>query len=267
VEAIVERKRTRWLVSRLTIVVGIKCKDGVIVSTDTQAEFGRGVDVKRLNANKIHHIGAYAIAGAGTIAHVEKAVDAIRRGFLTASKEMGEELEESQCIDTLEKTITAVYKEYNIDRSRFLDDPRERDFFDPILIFCGTVQDDDVCKSCLSIVHSVGLVEPIHDYATAGSGAAYAELILKNYYRENLKLSEAVPIAIYTVNEVKQIDPGCGGDTQVAIVEDGKGIRMLSDEEVKGIGSKAQEPLDLIWKQLIGKVLTGEVDIGKLKEI
>jgi 20S proteasome alpha/beta subunit len=247
--------------------VGIKCKDGAIISTDTQSEFARGVDVKRLNANKIHHFGAYAIAGAGTIAHIEKAIDAIKGGFVAASKEKGQDLDESQCIDALEKTITAVYKEYNIDRSRFLDDPRERDFFEPILIFCGTVQGEDGCKSCLSIVHSVGLVEPIHDYATAGSGAAYAELILKNYYREDLKLSEAVPIAIYTVNEVKQIDPGCGGDTKVAIVEDGKGIRMLSNEEVRGIACKAQEPLDLIWKQLIGKVLTGEVDLGKLKEI
>lgn len=251
----------------LTIVVGIKCVNGALIATDTQSEFGRGVSVKRLNANKIHYFDCFSVAGAGTVAHIEKAADALKQGIATAIKGKGEHLAESECINTIERTITAVYKEYNVDRSRFLDDPRELNFFQPILIFGGMVSTASGKKTCLSIVHSAGLVEPIHDYATAGSGAAYAELILKNYYSPNLQLKQAIPMAVYTINEVKQIDPGCGGDTRVAIIEDGANPKELSEKDVDDVTHKFQEPLDLIWKRLIGRVLRGEVDVGRLKKI
>jgi len=251
----------------LTIIVGIRCTDGALIASDTQAEFGRGVSVKRLNANKIHCFGSYAVAGAGMVAHIEKAANAIDRGLKAGIKEKGTDLNEDETVDILEKTITRVHKEYNIDRSRFLDDRNEREFFQPLLIFCGvSTLPDGSPHSCLAIVHSAGLVEPIDDYATAGSGAAYAELVLKNYYRAGVSVDEAIPIAIYTVNEVKQIDPGCGGETRVAVVKEGK-LKELSLQEVGDIAKKTQEPLDIVWKHVIPRVLKREIDVGKLGQI
>jgi 20S proteasome alpha/beta subunit len=251
----------------LTIIVGIKCSDGALIASDTQAEFGRGVSVKRLNANKIHCFDRFAVAGAGMVAHIEKAANAIERGLKAGIKEKGADLDEDEAIDILEKTITRVHKEYNIDRSRFLNDPDEREFFQPLLIFCGVSSlATGGPHSCLAIVHSAGLVEPIDDYATAGSGAAYAELVLKNYYRAGISVKEAIPIAIYTINEVKQIDPGCGGETRVAVVNEGK-LRELSVEEIRDIAQGTHQPLDIVWKRIIPKVLKGEIDVGKLNQI
>jgi len=251
----------------LTIIVGIKCSDGTLVASDTQSEFDRGVSVKRLNANKIHCFDCYAVAGAGIVAHIEKAAKVIGRALNAGIREKGENLNEDEVIDILEKTITRVHKEYNIDRSRFLNDPNEREFFQPLLICCGvTSSENNDYHSCLSIVHSAGLVEPIDDYATAGSGAAYAELILKNYYRNDINVNEAIPIAIYAVNEVKQIDPSCGGETRVVIVTEGK-LKELSEEQIRDIVQKTQHPLDVVWKYILPKVLRGDIDIERLNKI
>lgn len=251
----------------MTIIVGIKCSDGALIATDTQAEFGRGVSVKRLTANKIHYLlDRFAIGGAGTVAHIEKAVDAIEQGLRAGIKEKGGHLSKNECINTLEKTVTAVHKEYNIDRSRFLNDSREREFFQPILILCGVVSPDGEGEPCLLIVHPSGLVEHIHDYATAGSGAAYAELLLKNSYVPQMKLSEAITAAVYTINEVKQIDPSCGGETKVATVAAGK-IKELSGDEIKAIGERSEKILGLIRNEITPKALRGEVDYARLEEI
>lgn len=163
----------------MTIIVGVKCKDGVVIGSDSQSEFARGVAVKRLNKAKIYIIQKrFAIAGAGTLAHIEKAVDAIDLGLREAKRRKGGvDLSEDECVNAIERSITAVYKEYNIDRSNFLGDPQAKDFFNPILICSGLEELNGAANACLFIVHNEGVVEKIGDYATAGSGAAYAELV------------------------------------------------------------------------------------------
>lgn len=248
----------------MTIIVGIYCQDGCVVATDTQSQFGRGVNVKRLNATKIYVMDEkFAIAGAGTVAHIEKAVDSLFYGLKEKHRQHGLELDEDVCIDVIEKTITAVHKQYNIDRSKFLGDPKEREFFTPVLIF-GAALNGPEKKSCLCVVHHEGVVEPVDDYATAGSGAAYAELVLKNTYRANMKTDEAIPIAMYAVNEVKDIDPSCGGVTKVAIIRDGK-VRELTEDELTNISDRSHKPLDTIWKVLVPKVLAGEIDDSRIQ--
>jgi ribosomal protein L18E len=37
----------------MTLVIGIKCIDGIVLASDSQSEFSRGVEVKRLNESKI----------------------------------------------------------------------------------------------------------------------------------------------------------------------------------------------------------------------
>lgn len=253
----------------MTIIVGIRCADGVVVASDSQQEFGRGVAVKRLNTGKIYSIfeGRFAVAGAGTLAHIEKAVDSIEIGLVEAKRRKGGlNLTEDECVDAVEKSITATYKTYNIERSKFLEEPQERDFFNPILIGGGLEALDEQNKACLFIIHSNGIVEKISDYATAGSGAAYAELLLKNSHYEGITLNEAIPIVAYTIGEVKDIDPNCGGITRVTIVDPQKGVRDLTPDEITNSLSKIQPLLEIVEKTLVPKILRGEVDEQKLRK-
>jgi 20S proteasome alpha/beta subunit len=205
------------LVHPLTIIIGLKCEDGVVIASDSQQEFGRGVSVKRLNTGKIYLIGdRFAFAGAGVSAHIEKAVDAIDMGIKEGKKhKAGADLSEDECVSAMERSMLAIYKVYNIERAKFLGDPKEKEFFSPILIV-GCVEAANgqtkgkLGNHCLFIVHSEGVVEKISDYATAGSGAAYAELHLKNSYVKGMKVQEATALAYYVIEEVKSIDVNCG---------------------------------------------------------
>ncbi len=251
----------------MTIVVGIKCADGIVISTDTQSEFGRGVSVKRLNATKIYQINEkFAIAGAGMVAHIARAVNLIKLAMREAEEEGNKELSDVMIIDIMEKTLTAAHKRYNLDRARALDDEGELNFWRPILI-CGGICPcmDGKQDHFLSILHSAGLVEPTLDYCTIGSGAAYAEYVLKNYYYDGIKVSEAIPMAIYAIEEVKQIDPNCGGETRVGVI--GDKYRELTRDEIQKITSDLVGVLDNVDKKLIPRILKGEIkrdDITKI---
>jgi len=254
----------------MTIIVGIKCTDGVVIASDSQQEFGRGVAVKRLNTGKIYiYNNQFAIAGAGTLAHIEKAVGAIKFALGAAKKRKGGvELSENECTDAIEKSVTAVYKEYNIDRAKFLGEPREKNFFTPILICGGLGTIDGKSTPCLFIVHSEGIVENVFDYATAGSGAAYAELILKDLCFQNMMVKEGIAAAVYTIEEVKNIDPNCGGDTRVSVVwPDKKSVQELDTAQIIGLFNKVKPVLDMIRKNIVPKILGGELNEEELRKI
>ena len=262
------------LVHPLTIIIGLKCEDGVVIASDSQQEFGRGVSVKRLNTGKIYLIGdRFAFAGAGVSAHIEKAVDAIAMGIREGKKhKAGADLSEDECVSAMERSMLAIYKVYNIERAKFLGDPKEKEFFSSILIV-GCVEAANgqtkgkLGNHCLFIVHSEGVVEKISDYATAGSGAAYAELHLKNSYVKGMKVQEATALAYYVIEEVKSIDVNCGGDTRIAIVCPENGVKELSKDDIGGFTGNIVPALNVVSKEFIPRVLRGEIDVSRLREL
>ncbi|MER5176068.1 MAG: hypothetical protein ABJB76_05730 [Candidatus Nitrosocosmicus sp.] len=65
------------------------------------------------------------------------------------------------------------------------------------------------------------------DYKAIGSGSKFAYLIFNQLNRlliaskqkmSNLSLEVVIGLALYIVNKVKKIDPKCGEDTQIAII-------------------------------------------------
>jgi len=255
----------------MTIIIGLKCKEGVVIASDSQQEFERGVQVKRLNTMKIHTIidNKFALAGAGDYGHVEKAIYLIEEGLHEVFvKKRVAYLDEDECIDIIEKTMTFANKYYNIDRSKFLADPDEKNYFDPILIVGFIQSGDGKNKSaCLLISHPDGLVERIPDYATAGSGAAYAELLLKNYYSYDLTLKEIIPLAVHTIQEVKSIDPSCGGGANLVTIIPNKGISALSKEEIVNIKINILPALRIVSKEIIPRILRGEINDKRLRKM
>lgn len=255
----------------LTIIVGLKCNNGVILASDSQQEFRRGVAVKRLNIGKIYVLGEpprFAFAGSGTVAHIEKAVESIRIALdETKRRKGGAELSEEECISAIEKAITMTHKIYNIERASFLEDSNEKRFFRPILIGGCLDHINGKDNACLFIIHHEGIVEKVNDYATAGSGAAYAELLLKNYYTHNISVEEAIPIIVHSIKEVIDIDPNCGGETRVTLIKPKEAIRSLDIKMINEACRKTEPLLEIVEKGLIPKILRGKVDEDELRKI
>jgi len=250
----------------MTVIIGIRCTNGIVIASDSQVEYYRGVSVKKMNANKIYQFsvgnGVFFIGGAGKVADIEKLVAYILRSLEEIYKR--EPLTVENVYDSIEKTVTYLHKEYNIERMRYLGydvNPFETHFFDPMIILAGVLRTNQDYEFLLNIIHPTGLVEPVSDYATVGSGAAYAELLLKNLYSSELSVDIAVPIAIYVIEEVKSIDPSVGGDTQIAYVKyvekEGKKeieSKMLERDEIMEIAKNVRALARDIWNAFIDKI-------------
>ena len=105
------------------------------------------------------------------------------------------------------------------------------------------------------MLHSVAYVEPIRDYAAAGSGAAYAELLMKDLYEPRMKTRGGVLLSARVIDEVKQIDPDCGGPTKIAVISS-EGVKIFSQTEVEEAESTLKGipklRLDLLREKLLG---------------
>lgn len=260
-----------------TIIVGLKCVNGVVIASDSQAEFSRGVDVKRLNANKIYTIdGRYIIAGSGVLTHIQTLVENVQFYLMSKENQQRSELNKDEAEKVAEEALWALVKHYNIDRANLLGLSERTEYFTPIAVFAGRSEGESI-EYYIFFLHSYdGTIEPVHDYGAAGSGAAYAELLLKGLYYENIAVEDAVKVAAYVIDEVKAIDPHCGGDTQVAILvtETSEGasqqktqLRVLPKSEIESIVNAVKPKLDIVRTKLIMKILQGNVDENKIREI
>jgi 20S proteasome alpha/beta subunit len=218
--------------------------------------------VKRLAANKLLKGDTFVVAGAGVIAHVKNAFDTISAEIDKELRQRQEQpLGKDECVTLVEKTVTALHKYYNIGRAQFLG-VDEKGWFAPLLLFAYQAPGGAI----LLTVHPEGLVEEVDDYATIGSGAAYAELLLKALYSDGLDANAAINIAIYVITEVKDIDPNCGGPVQIAVVSE-KNLQLLSREEIDDRLESSRKPLDAVRNILIPKILKGEVNAADIARL
>jgi len=110
-----------------------------------------------------------------------------------------------------------------------------------------------------------GVAEKEDRYGSLGSGSAYAEYILSRFFYVGIKIKEAICLVIYTIEEIKKIDPNVGGRVHISIVEK-KGIRDLSEKEIKNyvrLIEKRDELLVKVWDGL----LLEKIDENEIEKI
>lgn len=105
----------------MTFVIGLVYVDGVVIACDSQVEFHRGAPVKRVNANKIHKLnGNIAIAGAGMVTFVNKAINGIRNTVRANEQKKKAKLTIEEIADCAEVAMINIHKKYDIQRIKFL---------------------------------------------------------------------------------------------------------------------------------------------------
>lgn len=253
----------------MTVVIGIICKDGVVIACDSQVEFQRGAPVKRLNANKIYKLdGNIAIAGAGMIAFIEKAIDSIRAQY-EALKKKGETsistlINGTEEIGGAEQVMASIYKTYDIERVKFLYGSKEaQEIVEVFLMIGGIEKINNIIKKRIYLLHKEGFGEPVNDYATIGSGAAYAEYLLGKYYNPEISVDIGKKLAIYVIKEVEKMDPNVGGPVR-AVAIDKNGYCELKENEILKFYEEVRKGDEVISK-LSSNLLTGKVKIEDLK--
>ena len=232
----------------MTVGVVVRCKDGVVLGTDSLATFSRGAPVARytnkvyvIDHPELHH--PVALIGAGMSAFIDKFVDrAKREGIALAAKDKGGKLDIVDFSDNVCETIVSILlKEYVIDRNTFFGTPLG--IYSLSMIIAGATLDGELRAYH---IHGEGLAESIEEYGTTGSGAAYAELFLHGFIPDpgKVTIDDAVRLTTYAVKGAEIMDPHVGGDTKICTLkfnQDNKlEVTVLKNNEVPQDGAKEE---------------------------
>lgn len=239
----------------MTVGVAIKCKDGIVVACDSLATFGRGVPVARYT-NKVNVIkhdeleSPVALIGAGISTFVDKFLDKAKKEAIdiAAKKMVKRKLDIIDFSEYVGETVTsALFKEYVIDRHEFFG--AHIGDYALSLIIAGATRDGELRAY---FIHSIGLTETVEHYGTIGSGAAYAELFLRDLMPDPAKVTveEAACLAVYAIKGVEIMDPYVGGDTSVCTLQmSNKELKVKSYPKSR-MPKKAKEKMEKVLRQM-----------------
>lgn len=209
------------IVNKLTLkgttTVGVVCKDGVILASDTRVTMGFYVAHK--HGKKIYKIDDHlAMTIAGTVADAQRTVDILKANAQLYKLNMGRPIP----INSAARLV-----------ANLLFSARYMPLATQVLI--GGV--DDEGSHVFSLDPFGSLTE--EKCVATGSGSPIAYGVLEDKYREDMRVEEALPIVIRAVDSAMKRDAASGDSFNVAIV-DVKGFRELTDEEKKKLLAKQE---------------------------
>lgn len=247
----------------MTVGIGIKCSDGIVLACDSLATMSRGVPVMRYD-NKIQIIEHDKLefpiiaTSAGMTTFSDKFREraqrqAIEDGCREAKKDKLDVVDFCELV--CEPVVAGLLKEYLYDRSKFLGTVAD---YSLNIIIAGATRDGELRAYH---VFSDGLTESIEHYGTIGSGAAYAELYLRYLIANpNPNITLASRLAVYAIKGVELMDPFVAGDTNIMTVKMSANKKSLIAKLVPQtkIPNRAKNDMEKVLKNIsteIGKVI------------
>jgi proteasome beta subunit len=197
-----------------TTTVGVVCRDGVILGTDTRATMGNYVASKR--AKKVYKItNNLAMTIAGGVAVAQRVVEILR---------INSRLYE------LEKNRNIPVKSAARLVSNLLFSNREVGNPLPMQALVGGF--DDSGPHVFNLDPYGSLTE--EKMVSTGSGSPFAYGVLESQYKEDSTVDEMLPIMVKAVDSAMKRDVASGDSFDVAVI-DVSGFRELSPEEKAAI--------------------------------
>jgi proteasome beta subunit len=198
------------LVLKGTTTIGIVCKDGTILASDTRATMGFYIANK--NTRKIYKIDDHlGMTIAGSVADAQRVVDILTANAQLYKLNMGRPMPVSSAARFVANLLfSARYVPLQTEALiGGMDDSGPHIFR---LDQFGTLTEE----KCVS----------------TGSGSPVAFGVLEDKYKDGVSIKELLPIVVKAVNSAMKRDAGSGDSFNVAVI-DGKGYRELTAEEKK----------------------------------
>ncbi len=199
----------RWILKGTT-TIGVVCKDGVILSSDTRVTMGTFVAHKK--GKKIHKIDEHiGMTIAGTVADAQWTVDVLKANAqiyrLTYKRPMP--------ISSAARLISNV-----LFAARYA----------PLLtqVLVGGV--DETGPHVYSIDPFGSLTE--EKCVATGSGSPIAYGVLEDKYKEGVTVEELLPIVVRAVDSAMKRDSASGDSFDVVVITR-EGFKELSEDEKK----------------------------------
>jgi len=198
------------LVLKGTTTIGVVCKDGVILASDTRVTMGFYVAHK--HGKKIYKIDDHlAMTIAGTVADAQRTVD-----ILTANAQLYKlEKDRPMPVSSAARLI-----------ANLLFSARYAPLVTHVLI-SGV---DDTGPHVYSLDPLGSLTE--EKCVATGSGSPIAYGILEDRYKEDMSVGELLPVIVKAVGSAMKRDAASGDSFNVAVIDE-KGYRELTEDDKK----------------------------------
>ena len=193
-----------------TTTIGVVCKDGVVLASDTRVTMGFYVAHKQ--GKKVYQIDDHlAMTIAGSVGDAQRAVDILTANAHLYRVNMGRPLPVNSA-------------------ARFLSNLLFSARYVPLLVQALVGGVDDTGPHVFSIDPFGSLTE--EKYVSTGSGSPLAYSILEERFREGATVKEMLPVIVKAVNASIKRDAASGDNFNVVVIDE-KGYRDLTDKEKK----------------------------------
>ncbi len=200
-----------------TTILGIVCKDGVVMASDRQSTAGTIIMNKA--SQKIKPINDYLLfAGAGTASDIQKSV-----------KLAGAEL---RLKELRSRSRPSVKQSANLVATMIYQSIRQPTMLQfTVGSLIGGVNEDGSAE--LYSIDPSGAIQEIKDYdANFGSGMPFVLGLLERQYKEDMTIKEGVELAVEAIKSSTQRDIGSGFGIDVFTMTK-EGINKVVDKEIK----------------------------------
>ncbi len=230
------------LPTAMTLIVGIKFKEGVILAADSQISYG--YSSQRTDTQKIEEVKfadmPVLVALAENVANARRFIDIFREQAKGLSPNSADEVGKTaqQAMRTLRSEIREVHGNCNADELNKIITERALNCSITIAVYMN--REPHLIK--LDLLGSI-FERSRANYETDGCGASLADYILTEYFQPNESYDINLLLATYAVWQVTRHDRYCRGPVVVGVVfrPGGYGKQkhsrtwMLSREAVDGL--------------------------------
>jgi proteasome beta subunit len=197
-----------------TTTVGVVCKDGVILGTDTRATMGNFVASK--HAKKVYQItDNLAMTIAGGVAVAQRVVEILKVNASLYDLEKNRRMPVSSAARLVQSILFS---------NRSAGAPL------PLQAIIGGY--DETGPHVYNLDPYGSLMDEI--MVSTGSGSPYAYGVLEAQFKEDSTVDEMLSVVVWAVDSAMKRDVASGDSFDVAIINDA-GFRELSQEEKKSI--------------------------------
>lgn len=208
----IDNDATNRPVLKGTTTIGVVCKEGVILASDTRVTMGFYVAHK--HGKKIYRIDNHlAMTISGSVADAQRTVDILTANAQLYRLNVGRPLPVNSAARLIANLLFSV---------------RYAPLVAQVLI--GGV--DDTGPHVFSLDPFGSLTE--EKCVATGSGSPIAYGVLEDKYKEDMLVEEVLPVVVKAVGSAMKRDAASGDSFDVAVI-DAKGYRRLVDEEKRRI--------------------------------
>lgn len=219
----------------MTLIIAIKCTDGVVIASD-----GRVVRGGEYRAEeKIFQIGERLIVGAAGRTGVIKRIIRALRGLTT-------DLRSEESIRKIETTLANIYQYHQETYGRNYQSKEKFDeeFYGSLL----AIDSENIYRFFFD-----GYPEPCGDYEAIGSASGYVRTLLETFYEKGMDTARASELAVYCILQGMKVSRDIGEPIQIGVVKRDGQTMILGEDQIKEIIRKIngrERMLHDIWSIL-----------------